>query len=321
MSSINSEWGMGKPFSPPQPQPQTPQSNSGSPMDNNQMLKVLTSLTQGLQNQAKEMSEVKKQIGQMAEFMGQFREECKLPSSTIVNPKGGFETAKAIILRSGKEIGTNPKMSKQNPTENEKLLFKEKEEDKAMAREEQPLLQSPKAPAQPNSGKLKKDGVVIQLADRSNAYPKGVLEDVLVQVNHLIFPADFYVLEMEDSAHSTPLPILLGRPFMKTARTNIDVFKGTLTMEFDGDIIDFNISEAMRYPMDDHSCFFVDAFDSSSQENLKSLDRDALETTIVQGIELIKNGAEPNHEEICKMVAALESLPQYVGKPPIPILI
>ncbi|CAL8992974.1 unnamed protein product, partial [Prunus brigantina] len=94
-----------------------------------------------------------------------------------------------------------------------------------------------------NLGELKKDGVVIQLADRSNAYPKGVLEDVLVRVNHLIFPADFYVLEMEDSAHSTPLPILLGRPFMKTARTNIDVFKGTLTMEFDGDIIDFNISE------------------------------------------------------------------------------
>ncbi|CAL8991903.1 unnamed protein product, partial [Prunus brigantina] len=102
----------------------------------------------GLQNQAKEMSEVKKQIGQMAEFMGQFREEGKLPSSTIVNPKGGFETAKAIILRSGKEIGTNPKMSKQSPTENEKLIFKEKEEDKATAREEQPLPQSPKAPAQ-----------------------------------------------------------------------------------------------------------------------------------------------------------------------------
>ncbi|CAL2229499.1 unnamed protein product [Prunus armeniaca] len=337
-----------RPFAPPQPQPQIAQSNSGSPLDNDQMLKVLTSLTQGLQNQAKEMSEVKKQIGQMAKFMGQFREEGKLPSSTIVNPKEGFETAKAIILRSGKEIGTNPKMSKQSPKENEKLLLKEKEVDKATAREEQPLLQSPKAPTQPNSGKvvpnsthsnpippnmpfprrfmqskkeenekdiletfrkvqvnipllnatkqvpsfatktapkfkdlgsftipcvigeLKNDGVIIQLADRSNAYPKGVLEDVLVQVNHLIFLADFYVLEMEDSAHSTPLPILLGRPFMKTARTKID-------------------------------------------EYLESLDRDVLETTIVQGIELIKNGAEPNHEEIGEMVAALESLPQMLA--------
>ena len=78
----------------------------------------------------------------------------------------------------------------------------------------------------------------------------------------MIFPTDFYVLEMEDSAHSTPLPILLRRPFMKTARTKIDVFKGTLTMEFDGDVIDFNISEAIRYPINDYSCFSIDVLDS-----------------------------------------------------------
>ena len=120
-----------------------------------------------------------------------------------------------------------------------------------------------------NLGELKNDGVIIQLADRSNAYPKGVLEDVLVQVNHLIFPADFYVLEMEDSDRSPPLPILLGRPFMKTARTKIDVFKGTLTMEFDGEVIDFNIFEAMRYPSDDHSCFSIDIVDSLAQEYLE----------------------------------------------------
>ncbi|KAM2510328.1 hypothetical protein PS1_034825 [Malus domestica] len=54
------------------------------------------------------MNEVKKQIAQMAEFMGQFREEGKLPSSTIVNPKGDFESAKAITLRSGKNVGTDP---------------------------------------------------------------------------------------------------------------------------------------------------------------------------------------------------------------------
>ncbi|KAM1453509.1 hypothetical protein ACFXTO_003116 [Malus domestica] len=79
-----------------------------------------------------------------------------------------------------------------------------------------------------NLGELKNDRVIIQLADRSNAYPKGVLEDVLVHVNRLVFPADFYVLEMEDSNHSPQLPILIGRPFMKTARTKIDVFKGNI---------------------------------------------------------------------------------------------
>ncbi|KAM1063890.1 hypothetical protein ACFX2A_028598 [Malus domestica] len=133
-----------------------------------------------------------------------------------------------------------------------------------------------------NLGELKNDGVIIQLADHSNAYPKGVLEDVLVQVNHLIFPANFYVLKMEDSAHSTPLPILLGRPFMKTAHTKIDVFKGTLTMEFDGNIIDFNISKAIRYPFDDHSCFSIGILDSLAQQCLEDLNGDALETTITK---------------------------------------
>ena len=42
-----------------------------------------------------------------------------------------------------------------------------------------------------NVGVLKETGMIIQLANRSNAYPDGVLEDVLVQVNELVFLADF----------------------------------------------------------------------------------------------------------------------------------
>ncbi|XP_070675197.1 uncharacterized protein [Malus domestica] len=184
-----------------------------------------------------------------------------------------------------------------------------------------------------NLGELKKDSVIIQLADRSNVYPKGVLEDVLVQVNHLIFPADFYVLDMEDSVHSTSLPILLSRPFMKTSHTKIDVFKGTLMMEFDGEVIDFNISETMRYPVDDHSCFSIDVIDSLAQEYLEELNEDALEIAIMKGIKL-KNqelgamqthgqiwdpNAVPFNEEVVEVVAALESLPRQYGKVPLSI--
>ncbi|XP_050111755.1 uncharacterized protein LOC126590310, partial [Malus sylvestris] len=113
-----------------------------------------------------------------------------------------------------------------------------------------------------NLGELKHDGVIIQLADRSNVYPKGVLEDVLVQVDHLVFPADFYVLEMDELDHAPSLPILLGRPFMKTARTKIDVYSGTLSMEFDGEVVNFNLSDSIKYPSEDHSCFSIDIFDS-----------------------------------------------------------
>ncbi|CAN6547365.1 unnamed protein product [Malus baccata var. baccata] len=172
-----------------------------------------------------------------------------------------------------------------------------------------------------NLGELKNDGVIIQLANRSNAYPKGVLEDVLVQVGNLIFPADFYVLDMEDSPHSTPLPILLGRPFMKTARTKINMFKGTLTMEFDGEVIDFNLSESIKFPKDDHSCFSTDIIDDLAQDFLDCLERDTLETTIAQGIGQTSGFAVPRSEEEAEIVAALESLPQHHCKPSNPISI
>ncbi|XP_068302775.1 uncharacterized protein [Pyrus communis] len=97
-----------------------------------------------------------------------------------------------------------------------------------------------------NLGDLKETKVVIQLADRSNRYPKGLLEDVLVQVNELIFPADFFVLEMEHDPMPTALPLILGRPFLKTACTKIDVYDDTLTMEIDGESIKFKIFNAMR---------------------------------------------------------------------------
>ncbi|KAM1972666.1 hypothetical protein ACFX16_019455 [Malus domestica] len=448
-----------KPFAPTQPQAQ-PAQKSGSSIDNDQIFNLLTSMAQGMQNRDKKVDELEKQVGQIAEFMGQFREQGRLPSSTIANPKGGFESAKAIMLRSGKQVGTAPPPSKSAPNKVEEVIIEEEEQGLATARKEVPLQQVSMAPkpsnlpnkgttvsnsiptndfplnvpfpsrfkqtkkeeaekdiletfrkvqvniplldaikqvpryakflkelcttrkrisnkevvqvsenvsavlqrklppkckdpgsftipcvigntkfehamldlgasinvmpysiyASMNLGELKNDGVIIQLADRSNAYPKGVLEDVLVQVDNLIFPADFYVLEMEDSPNVTPLPILLGRPFMKTARTKIDVFKGTLTMEFDGEIINFNISEAMKFPKDDHSCFSIDILDELAQDYLDMLEDDPLETTIAQGFGTKPNMAVPNDEH-AELVAALESLPKHHGKPsnPIPI--
>ena len=52
--------------------------------------------------------------------------------------------------------------------------------------------------------------VTLQLADKSIAYPKGVLEDVLVKVDKFIFPVDFVVLDMKEDQH---VPLILGRRF------------------------------------------------------------------------------------------------------------
>ncbi|CAM8886469.1 unnamed protein product [Rhodiola kirilowii] len=100
-------------------------------------------------------------------------------------------------------------------------------------------------------GPLKPVGLTIQLADRSCTQPLGVIEDVLVLVQNLIFSADFYVLKMDDEGAQDQPPILFGRPFLKTARTKIDVDSGTLSMEVEDEVINFNIYQAMQYPPDD----------------------------------------------------------------------
>ncbi|KAJ9162800.1 hypothetical protein P3X46_022544 [Hevea brasiliensis] len=136
-----------------------------------------------------------------------------------------------------------------------------------------------------NLGPLKETSVIIQLADRSNAYPLGVVEDVLVQVGELIFPTDFYILDMEDSVPTSKSALILfGRPFLKTSKTKIDADDGTLTMEFDGETVKFNIFDAIKYPADDHSIFSIDVVDTIVQDVFELSMEDELEVVISQGI-------------------------------------
>ncbi|XP_006593217.1 uncharacterized protein [Glycine max] len=67
--------------------------------------------------------------------------------------------------------------------------------------------------------------MTLQLADRSITRPYGVIEDVLVRVKHLIFPADFIVMDIEEDAD---IPLILGRPFMSTESCVVDMGKKKL---------------------------------------------------------------------------------------------
>ncbi|XP_031101911.1 uncharacterized protein LOC116005813, partial [Ipomoea triloba] len=163
-----------------------------------------------------------------------------------------------------------------------------------------------------NVGSLKETGVIVQLADRSNVYPVGVLEDVLVQVDGLIFPADFYVLDMEKDNSPNSSLILLGRPFLKTSKTKIDVHGGTLTMEFDGALIKFNIYNAMKYPDDVSYVSLIDAVDPLVQKISYLTDNDALEVALnmnftPDGLKKIMNQFSLNFE-LQDIVHELESL-------------
>ncbi|XP_015947501.1 uncharacterized protein LOC107472491 [Arachis duranensis] len=67
----------------------------------------------------------------------------------------------------------------------------------------------------------------LELVDKSMVYPRGVIENILVKVDSFIYPADFVVLDSnEDDGDS----VILGRPFLATARAIIDIEEGELTL-------------------------------------------------------------------------------------------
>lgn len=71
----------------------------------------------------------------------------------------------------------------------------------------------------------------------------------------LVFLTNLYILDMKNDPSFRLTPLLLGKPFIRAAKTQTDVHDGTLTMEFDGEVMHFNIFKVLRYLSDLHSCF------------------------------------------------------------------
>ncbi|GJR69390.1 reverse transcriptase domain-containing protein [Tanacetum coccineum] len=69
---------------------------------------------------------------------------------------------------------------------------------------------------------LTKTRMILELADRTISTPTGIAEDVLVKVGTFFFLADFVVVNY---AADTRVPLILGRPFLRTARALIDVYE------------------------------------------------------------------------------------------------
>ncbi|KHN37235.1 hypothetical protein glysoja_045763, partial [Glycine soja] len=97
--------------------------------------------------------------------------------------------------------------------------------------------------------------MTLQLADRSITRPHGVIEDVLVRVKHITFPANFMVMDIEEDLE---IPIILGCPFMSTANCVVDMGKGKLELSVDDQKISFDLFEAMKHSSDQKACFDVD---------------------------------------------------------------
>jgi hypothetical protein len=79
---------------------------------------------------------------------------------------------------------------------------------------------------------LEHTGMCLELGDNSIRYPLGITEDVPVKVGHHFIPVDFVVLEMGEREKP---PLILGRPFLKTMGATIDVGKGEINFDINGE--------------------------------------------------------------------------------------
>ena len=67
--------------------------------------------------------------------------------------------------------------------------------------------------------------MTLQLADSSVRYPAGIAQDISVNIRGYYVPVDFVVLNMELTKET---PLILGRPFLSTAKAQIDVEAGEI---------------------------------------------------------------------------------------------
>ncbi|GJT24851.1 reverse transcriptase domain-containing protein [Tanacetum coccineum] len=85
-------------------------------------------------------------------------------------------------------------------------------------------------------GALKPTRMTLELANRSVTHPMGIAEDVVVRVDGFTFLADFVMVNFEPDPR---VPIILGRPFLRTAKALIDLYEEKLTLRVGSDELVF----------------------------------------------------------------------------------
>jgi len=114
-------------------------------------------------------------------------------------------------------------------------------------------------------GELTPTGIFLQLADRSIKYPMGILEDVPIKVGEFYVPIDFVALDIAEDCRTQ---IILGRPFLATARCKIDVKEGRLTFDVGEHHAEFGLFENLEASSATFSCCGCETVESNEPKNL-----------------------------------------------------
>ncbi|CAN6695643.1 unnamed protein product [Malus baccata var. baccata] len=248
-------------------QPQQQQAPSKSLED---LIASLANSTQSHQQKTdKAIENLERQMSQLASLIGQQHQPGRLPSQTVTNPNA--EQLNAMTLRSRKEVFEHPRMQQRE------LQTKNLEQDEASTEIEKSSKAVELNKKNSNTRRFN-DQETVALSEEASAVLQRKLPPKLKDAGSFTIPCviggkefgralcdlgasinlmpysvyeswnlgELKETKMEHDPMPTALPLILGRPFLRTTRTKIDVYDGTLTMEIDGEIVKFRIFDAMR---------------------------------------------------------------------------
>ncbi|GJT05311.1 DNA-directed DNA polymerase [Tanacetum coccineum] len=135
-------------------------------------------------------------------------------------------------------------------------------------------------------GEPKLTRMSLELADRSIKYLRGIAENVLIKIDKFILPIYFVIL---DTREDYRISIILGRPFLATARTMIDVFNKKITLRVGNEEVIFDVDQSIkRSPAEDDECYGIDYLDITIHSKTHELlEDDQLDPCMVNNLEKI----------------------------------
>ncbi|XP_062086108.1 uncharacterized protein LOC133792208 [Humulus lupulus] len=137
-------------------------------------------------------------------------------------------------------------------------------------------------------GEARPTTLTLQLANHSMVHPEGNIEDVLVQVDKYIFQTDFIILDYEEDRE---VPIILGRPFLATGRTLIDVEKGELAIQDQDGQVTFKVFNPIHSRNEVEACLAISASNSKMIEKMHEKHTKGVMKNV--HFEEIEKGGEP----------------------------
>ncbi|GJQ95199.1 reverse transcriptase domain-containing protein [Tanacetum coccineum] len=133
--------------------------------------------------------------------------------------------------------------------------------------------------------------MVLELADRTISKPLGIAENVFVKVGKFYFPVDFVIL---DFVADPRVPLILGRPFLRTARVLIDVHGEELVIRDGMERIVFKPDGSQ----DKESIHMMDIYDDRVKDVCEPKNDDSSTSTIVEEFESLLEKIIKQKEEV-----------------------